>query len=380
MIIGGDGGRRAASRLDRDLRSAGRHLQLLTSPALSFPRRGHTATLLPSGKILVAGGFDPARSATALPAELFDPVPAHRHDGPGPTGRPHRPHRDAPRERLGPARRRLPGRAACDGHVELARSSSPSSEAMGQFTTMSPLMTTPRAFHAASLLGDGDVLLTGGQTTGPRARPSRNRPSSSCTRRSTFTPTIPMATRARGALLDADGLRRDRRHRRPQRRRLRHDVPELARDLSVRQHEPGRRERVHATPTAPATSYIDIGVTDEDSDGGYVIIRSVRVAPGCSCWRTIDQQNPSTAPANFPNMQVEELPTQAVPVLVPVELRGRRPLSGHTGRDRGAASRRHARIAVPVQHGPSVGRRPGARSATTRGAGAVRAATRSSPR
>jgi hypothetical protein len=45
------------------------------SPAgsLSTPRRDHTATLLPSGAVLVAGGYNPKNSGILTTAELFDP-------------------------------------------------------------------------------------------------------------------------------------------------------------------------------------------------------------------------------------------------------------------------------------------------------------------
>ena len=57
---------------------------LLAPPALSAAtwtatgsmttaRNGHTATLLPSGNVLVAGGFNPA-SGTLASAELYDPA------------------------------------------------------------------------------------------------------------------------------------------------------------------------------------------------------------------------------------------------------------------------------------------------------------------
>jgi hypothetical protein len=72
-------------------------------------RSVHTATLLPNGKVLVAGGFNPGYEMLAS-AELYDP-------------------------------------------------------ATGMWTRINP-MGTPRVYHAATLLPDGKVLVSGGVTFG----------------------------------------------------------------------------------------------------------------------------------------------------------------------------------------------------------------------
>jgi len=43
-------------------------------PSMSNARRGHTATLLTNGKVLVAGGMDASNSAGSATADLYDPV------------------------------------------------------------------------------------------------------------------------------------------------------------------------------------------------------------------------------------------------------------------------------------------------------------------
>lgn len=75
---------------------------------MSSPRAGASATLLPSGKILIAGGFDASEKALNT-AELFNP-------------------------------------------------------ADGTFVATDNTMTDPRAFHVANLLLDGKVLLVSGLT------------------------------------------------------------------------------------------------------------------------------------------------------------------------------------------------------------------------
>ncbi|MEO5978966.1 MAG: IPT/TIG domain-containing protein, partial [Chryseolinea sp.] len=45
---------------------------LAMTGGLSYPRSGHTATLLPNGKVLIAGGSGP--NATFMPCEIYDPA------------------------------------------------------------------------------------------------------------------------------------------------------------------------------------------------------------------------------------------------------------------------------------------------------------------
>src|SRR5207253_4786647 len=82
---------------------------------MSFARTFHTATLLPNGKVLIAGGDAGPVDATNNTAELFDP-------------------------------------------------------ASGTFTLLSSTMKAPRTSHTATVLGNGKVLLGGGyQLEGPFA-------------------------------------------------------------------------------------------------------------------------------------------------------------------------------------------------------------------
>jgi hypothetical protein len=127
---------------------------------MTTPRAAHTATLLPSGEVLIVGGCsvngceidDRARTT-----ELYDPKRGFR---PGPS---------LPRPRIGHVAVGLR-----DGSVLVAggwSGSDPTAtaelfEAEGGFTRLGS-MTTPRGGFSATLLSDGRVLIAGG-TDGDR--------------------------------------------------------------------------------------------------------------------------------------------------------------------------------------------------------------------
>jgi hypothetical protein len=124
-----------------------------TAPMLE-PRSGQTATLLPDGKVLIAGGMrrnqDFYRSA-----ELYDPLTGKFQ----PTG-------DMVERRLGHAAVLLrSGKVLIVGGWISIHAAADSAElydpATGKFTLIAK-MTTPRARPSATLLGNGDVLLAGG--------------------------------------------------------------------------------------------------------------------------------------------------------------------------------------------------------------------------
>ena len=133
---------------------------------LASARRGHTATLLPNGKILIAGGFDPAAPTTALAAELFDTntetmiaftstilaaVDMVDHTA----------------TRLANGWVLLAGGRQVTNpvsYLSFATVFLPETGACGDFTPTCASMASARALHSAVLLGDGTVLLAGGDT------------------------------------------------------------------------------------------------------------------------------------------------------------------------------------------------------------------------
>jgi hypothetical protein len=116
-------------------------------------RAGHTATLLPGGKVLIAGGFQPGEALAS--AELYDPVSGMF----SPTGSMVEP-------RQWHTATLLPnGRVLIAGGGSNATGITPTAElydpAAGEFVATSN-MTVARALHYATALNEGDILIVGG--------------------------------------------------------------------------------------------------------------------------------------------------------------------------------------------------------------------------
>jgi hypothetical protein len=329
VIIGGEAGGPGAAYNSIEIYDPFTNGFSLLGVTLNFGRRGHTATLLPSGKILVAGGYDPAAPTTALQAELFDPatstvmlVPVTTMNGTNIVDR-----------TFHTATRLANGWVLVAGGYSITSSLTtisstaqvfqPELGTMGAFTDALPCMSAPgfatmgsaRAFHGATLLGNGNVLLTGGETspTGPVVTTSAELflASTMC-----FTPTIPLTfPRADhssdptdcGAIAITGG------------RTGAIGAPSYLNDLEIfpfTNTNPAITNAFTASAGSPGYIYLDITVTDQDGDGGYVIIR-FRAPPGNNAvpfrLATIDQQSPSTGPSFFPNMQVGGMPSQSLP-------------------------------------------------------------------
>jgi N-acetylneuraminic acid mutarotase len=135
--------------------------QTFTPPlpaTMTTPRGGHTATLLPNGQVLITGGYNNS-SAHLNTAELYDSV-AQTFTALAAT-------MTTPRQ--GHTATLLPGgqvllTGGYDGTsptpaLKTAELYDPTTET---FTALTAAMTTARAFHTATLLPDGFVLLTGG--------------------------------------------------------------------------------------------------------------------------------------------------------------------------------------------------------------------------
>ena len=138
-----------------------------TAAALVMPRAGHTATLLPNGKVLLVGGSPswPPTAAVATSAELYDPA-TNTFSATGSL---------AFARRGGHAATLLSdGRVLVTGGVDDVQSAPGRVEAeiydpnTGRFAPTGS-MTMARTVHAAVLLSNGKVLVAGGILAGNTA-------------------------------------------------------------------------------------------------------------------------------------------------------------------------------------------------------------------
>lgn len=304
VIIGGSNGTNALCSIEIFDPLTG--LFTLQTAALTSCRQEHTATLLPTGKILVAGGVNPA-SGVALPAELYDPATGGVMTVPGPLV-------DRIRHtatRLANGWVLVAGGFLASNNASVTASSQifePELGAMGEFTSLAPLMNWPRAQHAASLLGDGHALLTGGRIDGVGCPVVTATAEVFLPESLTFTPTVSMiagredhtSTATTCGFVALIGGTND--------AGCAQNFLATVEVYPFDNKNPVVESAAALATGVPGTADIDVGVTDEDADGGYLIIR-YRVGTGMFMLATIIQQTPSSAPAGFPNMQVAALPT-----------------------------------------------------------------------
>jgi hypothetical protein len=131
------------------------------SPTTSAPleaRATHTATLLNTGKVLIAGGF---RASNLGTAELYDPATGAFTA----TGSLITPRANHTATLLSSGKVLLVGGAETSN----AEVFDPASSTSGAFAAISAPLVTPRYVgHSATLLPSGQVLIAGGQGTGTR--------------------------------------------------------------------------------------------------------------------------------------------------------------------------------------------------------------------
>ncbi len=129
--------------------------------SMSASRTGHTATLLPDGDVLIAGGYNPAGFSLAS-AELYDPTTGRFSL----TGSMSVVRTDHTATLLTDGRVLIAGGFAANGDPENAYASAELYDpGSGTFSPTGP-MWVARTGHTATLLGNGQVLLTGSDYAG----------------------------------------------------------------------------------------------------------------------------------------------------------------------------------------------------------------------
>jgi len=131
------------------------HGFLLTG-SMATPRRFHTATLLPNGKVLVAGGENASYTPVAS-AELYDPS-SETFSATGNLTVPRAGHTATP---LNNGKVLIAGGYQVNGGDALS-SAELYDPTTGTFTAATGSMTAARTYHTATLLQSGKVLISGG--------------------------------------------------------------------------------------------------------------------------------------------------------------------------------------------------------------------------
>ena len=132
--------------------------------SLHQPRAGHVAVRLRNGKVLVAGGFNSASGQTLRTAELYDPATGKWTV----TGSMTDPREGATLTLLADGKAFVAGGVDADGNPGLVYrySAEVYDPATGRWTLVPVPMVVDRAYHTATLLGNGKVLLAGGDGNG----------------------------------------------------------------------------------------------------------------------------------------------------------------------------------------------------------------------
>jgi hypothetical protein len=125
-------------------------------PAMNSPRDSHTATLLPSGKVLLAGGFN--GTTATFTAEIFDPATGTFTSlAPNAMSSPRNNHTAT---LLSNGKVLIAGGFNGGGATNSAELFDPATET---FTALSSTLSAARNVHTATVLPGGKVLIAGGQ-------------------------------------------------------------------------------------------------------------------------------------------------------------------------------------------------------------------------
>ncbi|MGI8329748.1 DUF6603 domain-containing protein [Actinomadura scrupuli] len=141
----------------------------LTPSAMHVPRFGHTATALPDGRLLVAGGVGAraaGRAGTLASAELFDPVGGGWTET-APMTDARSGHRAVP---LPGGRVLVVGGVLATDRTDVALAYCEIYDPATGTWTPTGSLHTPRSGHQATVLADGTVLVTGGDARGGAVR------------------------------------------------------------------------------------------------------------------------------------------------------------------------------------------------------------------
>src|ERR1051325_1813178 len=129
--------------------------QIIGTAQLNIERRGHTATLLDDGKVLIVGGDN--QSGMISQAEIFDPTSQSVVlSAASITAR-----TDHTATKLSDGRVIVIGGQGQNGSLTSTEIYDPITAAF----TSGPSLTTPRSGHTSTVLADGKILIAGGDTT-----------------------------------------------------------------------------------------------------------------------------------------------------------------------------------------------------------------------